>query len=413
MTHKILVIDDHLETITIIRRVLQQQGYDVVSARSGARGLALAAEERPDLVLLDVMMPEMDGREVCRRLRATAQLADVPIIMFTAMSEAEQKLAGFDAGADDYLTKPTEPDELVERVKALLVNVTPRAAETATVTATVAEEGETLSSVRTQTFQEAAPPPTMDLPQKERLIVVVGARGGAGTTILAINLAASLAEMGQPTCLVDFDLVQGHIALYLNQKVTGGVNALATLSGPAFKQQVARYLVNYDDKLQLLLAQPNLLDHHPLLAVNQVADLIETLRQSGHCVVIDAGRGFTAANRPLLEQAEQIVICLRPERAALAAARHFLEALRATRFSDHALHAVLMDFSGGMNVPKSAIEGFLGHPLWALVSLQPQELAQSVNKGLPLVKYQPEAKAATMIRQMAQRLVMTEPNQAY
>jgi DNA-binding response OmpR family regulator/CO dehydrogenase nickel-insertion accessory protein CooC1 len=408
MTHKILVIDDHLETITIIQRVLQQQGYDVISARSGVRGLALATKELPDLILLDVMMPEMDGREVCRRLRATARLADVPIIMFTAMSEADEKLAGFDAGADDYLTKPTEPGELVERVKALLVNVTPHAAETVTAAPMAAEEGKILSSIRTHNIQEAAPAATMDLPLKQRLIVVVGARGGAGTTTMAINLAVSMAETGQPTRLIDLDLVQGHIALYLNQKVTGGVNALATLSGQVIRQQATRYLVNYGNNLQLLLAQPNLLDHYPLLSVNQITDLVETLTQSGHCVMIDAGRGFTAANRPLLERADQIIVCLRPERVALAAARQLLEALRATLFSQNMLHAVLIDFSGGMNAPKSAIEGFLGHPLWALVSLQPQELAQAVNKGLPLVKYQPEAKAAILIRQMAQRLAKTE-----
>jgi len=372
MTHKILVIDDHQETLTIIQRVLQQQGYDVITALSGAQGLALAVEELPDLVLLDVVMPEMDGREVCRRLRTTARLTSVPIIMFTAMSEADQKLAGFDAGADDYLVKPTEPGELLERVKALLARVTPH---------------------------------------RQRLIVVVGARGGAGATTMAINLAVSMAETGQPTRLIDLDLVQGHIALYLNQKVTGGVNALATLSGQVIKQQAAKYLVNYEDNLQLLLAQPNLLDYHPLLSINQITDLVETLTQSGHYVVIDAGRGFTAANRPLLERADHILVCLRPERIALAAARQLLEALPETLFSHNALHVVLMDFSGGINVPKSAIEGFLGHSLWALVSVQPQELAQSVNKGLPLVKYQPEAKAAILIRQMAQRLVKTEAYQ--
>ena len=406
MTHKILVIDDHLETVTIIQRVLQQQGYDVISARSGARGLALAAEEVPDLILLDVMMPEMDGREVCRRLRATAQSADIPIIMFTALGEADEKLAGFDAGADDYLVKPTEPGELVERVKALLVNVAPRAAEAVTAMPTDAEEGPR-SSLRSQNDQEAVSAPTMDLPQKQRLIVVVGARGGAGTTTMAINLAVSVAETGRPTRLIDLDLVQGHIALYLNQKVNAGVNALATLSGQAIRQQATSYLVDYEDNLQLLLAQPNLLDHHPLLSINQVTDLVETLTQSGHCVIVDAGRGFTAANRPLLERADQIVVCLRPERVALAAARQLLEALRAALFSHDGLHAVLIDFSGGINVPKSAIEGFLGHPLWALVSLQPQELAQSVNKGLPLVKHGPETKAAVLIRQVAQRLVKT------
>ncbi|MCA9896534.1 MAG: response regulator, partial [Anaerolineales bacterium] len=89
---KILVIDDHPETLSIIQRVLQQHGYNVLGARSGFRGLSLAESENPDMVLVDGMMPEMDGWEVCRRLRAMPKLGDMPIIMFTAVDEAEQKL---------------------------------------------------------------------------------------------------------------------------------------------------------------------------------------------------------------------------------------------------------------------------------------------------------------------------------
>jgi two-component system, OmpR family, response regulator len=127
IAYKILVIDDHPETLSIIQRVLQQQGYNVLGARSGFRGLSLAESENPDLIMVDGMMPEMDGWEFCRQIRATTRLADIPIIMFTAVDEADQKLAGFDAGADDYLTKPTEPAELIERVKMILDNHPPKA----------------------------------------------------------------------------------------------------------------------------------------------------------------------------------------------------------------------------------------------------------------------------------------------
>ena len=120
---KILVVDDHPETLDIITSVLAQHEFNVFSARSGFRGLSIAEQEHPDLIMVDGMMPEMDGWEFCRRVRKSASLAHTPIIMFSAEDDPRQKLAGFDAGADDYLTKPTEPDEMIDRVRALLLEV--------------------------------------------------------------------------------------------------------------------------------------------------------------------------------------------------------------------------------------------------------------------------------------------------
>ncbi|MEJ2748165.1 MAG: response regulator [Anaerolineae bacterium] len=120
MTYKILAVDDHPETLDIVVITLKQYGYDVVSTTLPREALKLAEAEKPDLVLLDVNMPEISGLEVCRRLRANPDLATVPIIMFTAEDEPYQKLAGFDAGADDYLTKPTDPEEMIARIEGIL-----------------------------------------------------------------------------------------------------------------------------------------------------------------------------------------------------------------------------------------------------------------------------------------------------
>lgn len=122
MAYKILAIDDHPETLDIIVTTLRSNGYKVVGSQSPLKGLSLAEKMQPDLVLVDMNMPEIDGKEVCRRLRAHPQLSTVPIIMFTAEAEAYQKVEGFDAGADDYLTKPTEPEEMIARIEAMLAS---------------------------------------------------------------------------------------------------------------------------------------------------------------------------------------------------------------------------------------------------------------------------------------------------
>jgi two-component system alkaline phosphatase synthesis response regulator PhoP len=116
----ILVIDDEPELVRALRGYLEQSGYRVVTASNGKTGLAAFHNERPDLVLLDLMLPEMDGLEVCRRLRQTS---DVPIIMLTARVEEADRVVGLEMGADDYVLKPFSPREVVARVRALLRRV--------------------------------------------------------------------------------------------------------------------------------------------------------------------------------------------------------------------------------------------------------------------------------------------------
>jgi len=119
---RILVVDDEKKIVESCRLYLEHAGYEVVSAYNGEQALAEARESRPDLIVLDLMLPRVDGLEVCRRLRMDSQ---VPILMLTARSTEEDKLVGLELGADDYLTKPFSPRELVARVRAILRRVPP------------------------------------------------------------------------------------------------------------------------------------------------------------------------------------------------------------------------------------------------------------------------------------------------
>ena len=116
----VLVVDDDPNVLQLARLYLERDGYRVVSAGDGSHGLSLAREERPDLVVLDVMLPRVNGLDVCRSLR---QESSVPIIMLTARVEEEDRLTGLDLGADDYVTKPFSPRELAARVRAVLRRV--------------------------------------------------------------------------------------------------------------------------------------------------------------------------------------------------------------------------------------------------------------------------------------------------
>ncbi|MBT5710998.1 response regulator, partial [Candidatus Poribacteria bacterium] len=120
MADKVLVVDDEPDILDLVELTLVSEGFDVVTATDGAEALAAAHAEGPDLVLLDVSMPDLDGFEVMQALRGSPTTREIPVIMLTARAQISDKLRGLSSGADDYITKPFEPSDLVARVTAAL-----------------------------------------------------------------------------------------------------------------------------------------------------------------------------------------------------------------------------------------------------------------------------------------------------
>jgi len=120
MARRILVVDDDREIVRLLRAYLEQNGFEVLTAYDGERALHILRRERPDLVVLDLMLPDRDGWEVTRIVRSDPNLAATPIIMLTARVEDYDKIVGLELGADDYVTKPFNPREVVARVRAVL-----------------------------------------------------------------------------------------------------------------------------------------------------------------------------------------------------------------------------------------------------------------------------------------------------
>ena len=117
---KILIVDDEPDILEFLKYNLKREGYDVVTAPDGKQALAVAAAEKPDLIILDIMMPEMDGVEACNRLRSMKEFQHTPIAFLTARDEDFSQIAALDSGGDDYITKPIKPRVLISRIQALL-----------------------------------------------------------------------------------------------------------------------------------------------------------------------------------------------------------------------------------------------------------------------------------------------------
>src|SRR5512143_1003931 len=119
MAKKILIVEDEKDIRDLLEHYLKKEGYEVQTSKDGQTGLEKASKEKPDLVILDLMLPRMDGLEICRRLRSQPATADLPIIMLTAKTEETDRIVGLEMGADDYVTKPFSPREVLARIKAL------------------------------------------------------------------------------------------------------------------------------------------------------------------------------------------------------------------------------------------------------------------------------------------------------
>ncbi|MCL4867676.1 MAG: response regulator [Anaerolineae bacterium] len=389
MAETLLVVDDHLETREAIVMTLESSGYTVLAAESGLVALNLFEQHNPDMVLLDISMPEMNGYEVCRQIRAHPTQGKVPVIMFSANDDAMEKLTGFNVGADDYLVKPTRSEELLSRVETILARSSRQ--KLLAESEPVVQHTERLD-YEAWMSQEPIQPPS-------GLIALLGARGGAGTTTAAINLAFSLADIGKEVTLIDLDLLQGHLSMYLNKRVDGGLNSLSNVPADRF---VVPFMP-FDEHIQLILSRPNIGLNWPLISPEQVKWLVQECKQPGHYGVVDLGTGLSPLAEVVLPQATHILVCLKPERIAILAAKHLMAQIDRKGLADHGVetHALMLTFGNRAELPQSAIEEFLGHSLVGMVTITGKEINQAVNEATSVTRVSPEGQAAIVFKQLA------------
>ena len=379
MAEKILIIDDDLDTLRLVGLMLQRQGYQIVAASNGTLGLEKAFGEKPDLILLDIMMPDMDGYEVARQLRDNPDTKHTPILMFTAKTQLDDKVAGFEVGADDYLTKPTHPSELQAHVKALL-----------------ARAGRVPEDSKTALHEHHA-----------YIIGVIAARGGLGVSTLACNLAATLfQELQADVILAELFPGRGSLGLDLGiQDCSGLVELLQLSPGDISRDKVAGVLEPHVAGFKPLLASYQPKDFNLIEQLNQYETLVPRLASMGRFLVMDFGVGLPPFVQRLLPMVNEVLVVLEGVPNTILHTRALIDDLIEMGLNKGHISAVLNNrLRTESQMAWTEVQKQLDHPLAVTFTPAPELFFQAVKMKMPAVLCQPESLTAQQFGKLVETI---------
>ena len=356
MAAKILIVDDDPDIQRLLGYTLKQEGYQVLIGADGAEALRMWAKDQPDLILLDIMLPKLDGYQVATRIRSDEGMSShVPIIMLTAETDIEQKVRGLKAGADDYLIKPFHPAELLARIRTLLARFAPRQASMA--------PGAPLG----------------------RVFAFYGAKGGVGTTTIVINAAISMhREVGRKVVLVDGNLQFGDHRVFLDLGLDRK-SIVDVVVAPAIDQELIRsVVVKHDSGVDLLLAPPSP-ETAELVSAEQhhMATILDQLRGLYDYVLIDIDKRLDETNLDVIGVADIVFVVMTADLSCLKNVRLVLETMAQLGVENSKVQLVLNRSNAYTGINVRNAEGALKRRIDYQVVNEYRTAISSLNSGAP------------------------------
>jgi CheY-like chemotaxis protein/MinD-like ATPase involved in chromosome partitioning or flagellar assembly len=356
-----LVIDDEAEMTAIIARFLESGGFGVETATSGREGIATAIETSPDAVVLDVMMPEMDGYEVCRRLRRDPRTARTAIVILTARGQLIDRESALRAGADAHVSKPFQGKALVEQIRQLV--------------------GERQEPVMPLGYQ----------------VLVLRLSPGAGATTVATNLGLALSRPRAELAIVaDMALRQGQVA-----------GRLGLAPGDRWPEpfgdagDLAAHVVRHESGLFVLPALPA---GRPLPPPAGIKEGLRLLREWHDYVVVDTPFNLGPLAPVLLASSPLVLMLLRPDPSVLNTARASLGAIKRMGNRTTQVWPILNMIRPGQEGFLAQIEKTLGHRVASILPWAPRECARAVDLGKPVIQSQPDSALGRAFQDLARRV---------
>ncbi|MDQ6711684.1 MAG: response regulator [Candidatus Dormibacteraeota bacterium] len=376
MTGRIAVIDDEAPNRAYLQTLLGTAGFDVQAAADGNGDVALVEKERPDLVLVDLMMPGVDGFMVCERIRKGPVGADTQIVVLSAADGLDGKVRALELGADDYLVKPIESRELVTRIKVML------------------DRSERLR----QRGSHA----------RGRLTVVAGAKGGIGTSTVAMNLAALHAsgKGADSVVLADLAVPVGTLGSMLNIEAPDRWAWGEVLDdGAASAYRLANYLMRNPQVPVRLLPGVRRDSAYRDVAPEAISRFASSLRGLAETVIVDLGNQPSPFAPPLLREANVIVIVVEPEIIGVELTRQFLERLHETGILSHRIRVVISNAHGSLQLSRTEVAAALRMDVAAMILHQRDEFSAASKRRLPIVIHHAQSPATAQFSELIHAVV--------
>lgn len=373
MAGKILIVDDEMDTISYLRLALAPLNFDVIPAINGTEALLLAQSHKPDLIILDVMMPDLDGFEVTRRLRASPETSNIPILMFTARTQITDKIAGFNSGVDIYLTKPVHTVELQANVKALLAHRQPKAA------------GQV---------------------EKHYMVGVLGTKGGLGVSTLVLNLSMALSQRSKKNIIaVEMRPGSGIWGMELNLTNTDGLaNILRKDPSEITAAYISDQLTKTPYNVRLLLASNKPGDAGLISNTSQRDILLQQLPQLAPYVLLDIGTHVIPGFESLVDACDEMILVTEPHPITVKLTRNIIDELKNKGYGTEKLLSVVTinRTRSDMILPQSQIETELGQPPILGIIPAGEQAFVAARKAAPLITVQPDGITAKQFTQLAE-----------
>ncbi len=376
MKAKILIVDDEPNILRLIGYSLEVAGYEIVTAKTGVEALKVVELEQPELIVLDVMLPDMSGLDICQQLRKKPQTTDLPIIMLSARAQVADKVEGLKAGADEYVTKPVDAEEMTARVAALLER-------------------------REHLVQTLAP---SQVPDRGQILAVYGPKGGVGRTVVAANLAVALRKVTKKEIvLVDANMRLGEVGLILNAPAKYTILDLLSHADNLDADLINEVLVSHSSGISILQS-PSQIDGNGTLEAASLAKLFAKLQEMFDYVVVDLSAVLDECTRAILGLADKIVLVTTPEISALRNVQLFFEREESMQYAPDSLFVVLNRYDLKVGIKVKDIEGIVRSKIASKIPSDGELMVSSLEEGVPVVVSHPRKPVAKSLFQLAETI---------
>ena len=374
---RVLLIDDEQFYFKLLQKSLREAEYKLEYAKSGSEGLAKIPSFEPELLIVDLKLPELDGFEILKRLRRDPKFSYIPVIVITSQDELSEKLKAFELGADDYLVKPFQPEELVARMGIL------------------ARRGRAMQMAQKESSGTS----------ETTIVTVHSLRGGLGCSSIVVNLGLAFHKLwGKRTLLLDSVLTAGQVALLLDAKPLATWEHLVGLEVENIDDIVAGELMCSDKSGVRYIASPR----YPIAADTFTSEtlkvLMEKIRNHNDFVVVDTSHDFSDMTIHMLSIASTILLVLAPEMASLRTTVSAMEIYDRLGIPLDKVKIALNNNSPNPAIKQAQLEKVLKRPIDFVLPYEAGEVNRALNFGQPFILSNPDLPICLVLEKMAYTL---------